>query len=194
MYYLRIYSSEKDGSIMLPFNNDLESLITYVVDQHERIIRYLESNNKKYEKIAFIWDKDRYDETLEVSIRNFDFGILRHHEPRLAIFGYLLMPELHKVAVRGLHIDHIAAVLVLRAVNPDGLPQPPRLVPERRGAFGLLKDLRGNASQIGINLRPDARPDVFDGDVHHDVIAHSSPPGTSAPVPGPGCPATGQRC
>lgn len=50
MYYLRIYSSEKDGSIMLPFNNDLESLITYVVDQHERIIRYLESNNKKYEK------------------------------------------------------------------------------------------------------------------------------------------------
>ena len=70
MYYLRIYSSEKDGSIMLPFNNDLESLITYVVDQHERIIRYLESNNKKYEKIAFIWDKDRYDETLEVSIQN----------------------------------------------------------------------------------------------------------------------------
>ena len=77
MYYLRIYSSEKDGSIMLPFNNDLESLITYVVDQHERIIRYLESNNKKYEKIAFIWDKDRYDETLEVSIRNFDFGIFQ---------------------------------------------------------------------------------------------------------------------
>ena len=80
MYYLRIYSSEKDGSIMLPFNNDLESLITYVVDQHERIIRYLESNNKKYEKIAFIWDKDRYDETLEVSIRNFDFGIFSIYE------------------------------------------------------------------------------------------------------------------
>lgn len=40
MYYLRISSSEKDGSIMLPFNNDLESLITYVVDQHERIIRF----------------------------------------------------------------------------------------------------------------------------------------------------------
>ena len=31
-----------------------------------------------------------------------DLPILRHHEPRLAIFGYLLMPELHKVAVRGL--------------------------------------------------------------------------------------------
>ena len=34
-----------------------------------------------------------------------DLPILRHHEPRLAIFGYLLMPELHKMAVRGLHID-----------------------------------------------------------------------------------------
>ena len=35
MYYLRIYSSEKDGSIMLPFNNDLESLITYVVERRK---------------------------------------------------------------------------------------------------------------------------------------------------------------
>lgn len=93
MYYLRIYSSEKDGSIMLPFNNDLESLITYVVDQHERIIRYLESNNKKYEKIAFIWDKDRYDETLEVSIRNFDFGIFQ--SMNIQIF-YDLTPEYDK--------------------------------------------------------------------------------------------------
>lgn len=93
MYYLRIYSSEKDGSIMLPFNNDLESLITYVVDQHERIIRYLESNNKKYEKIAFIWDKDRYDETLEVSIRNFDFGIFQ--SMNVQIF-YDLTPEYDK--------------------------------------------------------------------------------------------------
>ena len=93
MYYLRIYSSEKDGSIMLPFNNDLESLITYVVDQHERIIRYLESNNKKYEKIAFIWDKDRYDETLEVSIRNFDFGIFK--SMNVQIF-YDLTPEYDK--------------------------------------------------------------------------------------------------
>ena len=93
MYYLRIYSSEKDGSIMLPFNNDLESLITYVVDQHERIIRYLESNNKKYEKIAFIWDKDRYDETLEVSIRNFDFGIFQFMN--VQIF-YDLTPEYDK--------------------------------------------------------------------------------------------------
>lgn len=93
MYYLRIYSSEKDGSIMLPFNNDLESLITYVVDQHERIIRYLESNNKKYEKIAFIRDKDRYDETLEVSIRNFDFGIFQ--SMNVQIF-YDLTPEYDK--------------------------------------------------------------------------------------------------
>lgn len=93
MYYLRIYSSEKDGSIMFPFNNDLESLITYVVDQHERIIRYLESNNKKYEKIAFIWDKDRYDETLEVSIRNFDFGIFQ--SMNVQIF-YDLTPEYDK--------------------------------------------------------------------------------------------------
>ena len=93
MYYLRIYSSEKGGSIMLPFNNDLESLITYVVDQHERIIRYLESNNKKYEKIAFIWDKDRYDETLEVSIRNFDFGIFQ--SMNVQIF-YDLTPEYDK--------------------------------------------------------------------------------------------------
>lgn len=93
MYYLRIYSSEKDGSIILPFNNDLESLITYVVDQHERIIRYLESNNKKYEKIAFIWDKDRYDETLEVSIRNFDFGIFQ--SMNVQIF-YDLTPEYDK--------------------------------------------------------------------------------------------------
>ena len=93
MYYLRIYSSEKDGSIMLPFNNDLESLITYVVDQHERIIRYLESNNKKYEKIAFIWDKDRYDETLEVSIRNFDLGIFQ--SMNVQIF-YDLTPEYDK--------------------------------------------------------------------------------------------------
>lgn len=93
MYYLRIYSSEKDGSIMLPFNNDLESLITYVVDQHKRIIRYLESNNKKYEKIAFIWDKDRYDETLEVSIRNFDFGIFQ--SMNVQIF-YDLTPEYDK--------------------------------------------------------------------------------------------------
>lgn len=93
MYYLRIYSSEKYGSIMLPFNNDLESLITYVVDQHERIIRYLESNNKKYEKIAFIWDKDRYDETLEVSIRNFDFGIFQ--SMNVQIF-YDLTPEYDK--------------------------------------------------------------------------------------------------
>lgn len=78
---------------MLPFNNDLESLITYVVDQHERIIRYLESNNKKYEKIAFIWDKDRYDETLEVSIRNFDFGIFQ--SMNVQIF-YDLTPEYDK--------------------------------------------------------------------------------------------------
>lgn len=78
---------------MLPFNNDLEALITYVVNQHERIIRYLESNNKKYEKIAFIWDKDRYDETLEVSIRNFDFGIFQ--SMNVQIF-YDLTPEYDK--------------------------------------------------------------------------------------------------
>ena len=45
MYYLRIYSSEKDGSIMLPFNNDLESLIEYVVDQYERMMKHLKSDH-----------------------------------------------------------------------------------------------------------------------------------------------------
>ena len=60
---------------------------------HLRIIRYLESNNKKYEKIAFIWDKDRYDETLEVSIRNFDFGIFQ--SMNVQIF-YDLTPEYDK--------------------------------------------------------------------------------------------------
>lgn len=39
MYYLNIYKSEKDGSIMLPFNNDIESLIEYVVDQYERMMK-----------------------------------------------------------------------------------------------------------------------------------------------------------
>lgn len=107
MYYLRIYSSEKDGSIMLPFNNDLESLITYVVDQHERIIRYLESNNKKYEKIAFIWDKDRYDETLEVSIRNFDFGIFQ--SMNVQIF-YDLTPEYDKEMHSEERIDRRAVI------------------------------------------------------------------------------------
>ena len=40
MYYLNIYKSEKDGSIMLPFNNDIESLIEYVVDQYERMMKH----------------------------------------------------------------------------------------------------------------------------------------------------------
>lgn len=53
----------------------------------------MESNNKKYEKIAFIWDKDRYDETLEVSIRNFDFGIFQ--SMNVQIF-YDLTPEYDK--------------------------------------------------------------------------------------------------
>ncbi|CUP51082.1 Uncharacterised protein [Anaerostipes hadrus] len=75
MYYLSIYNSEKEGSIMLPFNNDLDSLVEYVVDQHERMMKLLKSDNKKYQRIRSFYDKNRCDESLAESIKNFDFGI-----------------------------------------------------------------------------------------------------------------------
>ena len=65
MYYLNIYKSEKDGSIMLPFNNDIESLIEYVVDQYERMMKHLKSDHNKYQKITSTWDKNIYDEPLK---------------------------------------------------------------------------------------------------------------------------------
>ena len=58
MYYLNIYKSEKDGSIMLPFNNDIESLIEYVVDQYERMMKHLKADHNKYQKITSTWDKN----------------------------------------------------------------------------------------------------------------------------------------
>ena len=90
MYYLRIYSSEKGGSVMLPFNNDLEALIAYVIDQYERMMKYLKSDNKKYQKIISFWDKNKSDETLEDSIKNFDFGIFQSMNVSI---NYQLTPE-----------------------------------------------------------------------------------------------------
>lgn len=90
MYYLRIYSSEKDGSIMLPFNNDLESLIEYVVDQYERMMKHLKSDHNKYQKITSTWDKNIYDEPLKESIKNFSFGIFQSMNISIV---YELMPE-----------------------------------------------------------------------------------------------------
>lgn len=90
MYYLRIYSSEKDGSIMLPFNNDLESLITYVVDQYERMMKHLKSDHNKYQKITSTWDKNIYDEPLKESIKNFSFGIFQSMNISIV---YELTPE-----------------------------------------------------------------------------------------------------
>ena len=119
-------------------------------------------------------------------------GYMLHN--RTVFFHNQIMPELHKMAVRGLHIDHIAAVLILRAVNPDGLPQPPRLVLERRRSLGLFKDLRGNPPKIGVDFRPHPGSDFLNRDVHHDVIAHRSPPGTSAPAACPCCQAEARQC
>lgn len=90
MYYLRIYSSEKDGSIMLPFNNDIESLIEYVVDQYERMMKHLKSDHNKYQKITSTWDKNIYDEPLKESIKNFSFGIFQSMNISIV---YELMPE-----------------------------------------------------------------------------------------------------
>lgn len=77
MYYLNIYKSEKDGSIMLPFNNDMESLIEYVVGQYERMMKHLKADHNKYQRITSTWDKNRYDEPLKESIKSFSFGIFQ---------------------------------------------------------------------------------------------------------------------
>ena len=90
MYYLNIYKSEKDGSIMLPFNNDIESLIEYVVDQYERMMKHLKSDHNKYQKITSTWDKNIYDEPLKESIKNFSFGIFQSMNISIV---YELTPE-----------------------------------------------------------------------------------------------------
>lgn len=90
MYYLNIYKSEKDGSIMLPFNNDIESLIEYVVDQYERMMKHLKSDHNKYQKITSTWDKNIYDEPLKESIKNFSFGIFQSMNISIV---YKLTPE-----------------------------------------------------------------------------------------------------
>ena len=90
MYYLNIYKSEKDGSIMLPFNNDIESLIEYVVNQYERMMKHLKSDHNKYQKITSTWDKNIYDEPLKESIKNFSFGIFQSMNISIV---YELTPE-----------------------------------------------------------------------------------------------------
>ena len=51
MYYLHIYNSEKEeGSIVLPFE-DMQPMINFVVDQYQKTIKRLKTNNKKYQKI-----------------------------------------------------------------------------------------------------------------------------------------------
>lgn len=90
MYYLNIYKSEKDGSIMLPFNNDIESLIEYVVDQYERMMKHLKADHNKYQKITSTWDKNIYDEPLKESIKNFSFGIFQSMNISIV---YELTPE-----------------------------------------------------------------------------------------------------
>ena len=90
MFYLIIYKSEKDGSIRLPFNNDIESLIEYVVDQYERMMRHLKSDHNKYQKITSTWDKNIYDEPLKESIKNFSFGIFQSMNISIV---YELTPE-----------------------------------------------------------------------------------------------------
>lgn len=73
MYYLHIYNSEKEeGSIVLPFE-DMQPMINFVVDQYQKTIKRLKTNNKKYQKITSTWDKNKYDETLEESIKNYEF-------------------------------------------------------------------------------------------------------------------------
>lgn len=52
MYYLHIYNSEKEeGSIVLPFE-DMQPMINFVVDQYQKTIKRLKTNNKKYQKIT----------------------------------------------------------------------------------------------------------------------------------------------
>lgn len=93
MYYLHIYNSEKEeGSIVLPFK-DMQPMITminFVVDQYQKTIKRLKTNNKKYQKITSTWDKNKYDETLEESIKNFEFGIFCSMEITIC---YELTPE-----------------------------------------------------------------------------------------------------
>ena len=90
MYYLHIYNSEKEeGSIVLPFE-DMQPMINFVVDQYQKTIKRLKTNNKKYQKITSTWDKNKYDETLEESIKNFEFGIFCSMEITIC---YELTPE-----------------------------------------------------------------------------------------------------
>ena len=90
MYYLNIYKSEKDGSIMIPFNNDMESLIEYVVGQYERMMKHLKADHNKYQRITSTWDKNRYDEPLKESIKTFSFGIFQSMNISIV---YELTPE-----------------------------------------------------------------------------------------------------
>lgn len=90
MYYLHIYNSEKEeGSIVLPFE-DMQPMINFVVDQYQKTIKRLKTNNKKYQKITSTWDKNKYDETLEESIKNFEFEIFCSMEITIC---YELTPE-----------------------------------------------------------------------------------------------------
>lgn len=75
---------------MLPFNNDIESLIEYVVDQYERMMKHLKSDHNKYQKITSTWDKNIYDEPLKESIKNFSFGIFQSMNISIV---YELTPE-----------------------------------------------------------------------------------------------------
>ena len=89
--------------------------------------------------------------------------------------GNLHMPELHKGGCAGAFTpDHIAAVLVLRAVESRWIAAASP--PERRGSFWpSQKDLRGNASQNGINPPPGRPPGCLRWNIHHHVTAHCSP-------------------
>lgn len=53
MYYLHIYNSEKEveGSLVLPFEN-MQPMINFVIDQYQKTIKRLKTNNKKYQKIT----------------------------------------------------------------------------------------------------------------------------------------------
>lgn len=89
MYYLRIYNSERVGSVVLPFE-DIDSVIDYVLNQHKRMMEYLKSDNQKYQNVVSFWDKDKHDMTLKESMENFDFGIFT---PMYISITYELTPE-----------------------------------------------------------------------------------------------------
>ena len=76
MYYLHIYNSEREGSVVLPFK-DTDLMIDYVLDQHKRMMEYLKSDNKKYQNVVSFWDKDKYNETLKEAMENFDFCVFK---------------------------------------------------------------------------------------------------------------------